>query len=182
MQKGGVTDIPVVATSHIRDFFVKDYQYWVYYCFVQSYDYLSNRSFNMPSQRNRIMGIQLYANKAGGFLHWGFNSYYTSMGERLINPYFETDSGREYVSGDAYLVYPKEDGTPLDSIRHEVFYEGIQDYRALKLLEANYGREYVDSLLAEEGVSGYTVYPRDAKWHIAFREKINRLIAFKGNN
>ncbi len=175
----GVTDIPVVATSHVNDFPVEEYRYWVYYCYFQSYDYLSNRNFNMPSQRNRVMGYQLYANRVGGFLHWGFNSYYTSMGERLINPYFETDAGREYASGDPYLVYPAEDGSPYDSLRNEVFYEGIQDYRALKLLEGYTSREEVEELLLAEGVRGFTVYPRSADWHIEFREKINRIIMKK---
>lgn len=174
-----LTDIPVIATSHIRNFPAEPHKFWVYYCFCQSYDYLSNRNFNMPSQRNRVMGIQLYANKAAGFLHWGFNSYYTSMCERLINPYFETDAGREYASGDPYLVYPAEDETPYDSLRHEVFYEGIQDYRALKLLETLCGEKFVLDLLEEEGVDGFTVYPRDAEWHIRFREKINRMIIKK---
>lgn len=174
-----LTDIPVVATSHFQNFPVEARKFWVYYCFCQSYDYLSNRNFNMPSQRNRVMGIQLYANKVGGFLHWGFNSYYTSMCERLINPYFETDAGREYASGDPYLVYPAEDKTPFDSLRNEVFFDGIQDYRALKLLETICGEKFVFSLLEQEGVAGFTVYPRDAAWHIRFREKINRLIAEK---
>ncbi len=172
----GAVDIPVVATSHVNDFPVVDHKYWVYYCYFQSYDYLSNRNFNMPSQRNRVLGFQLYKNRAGGFLHWGFNSYYTSMGERLIDPYFETDAGREYASGDPYLVYPAKDGTPYDSLRHEVFFEGIQDYRALTLLESVKGREYVETLLANEGVNGFTAYPRSAEWHIAFRERINREI------
>ena len=101
------------------------------------------------------------------------------MCERLINPYFETDAGREYASGDPYLGYPADDKTPCESLRNEVFFDGIQDYRALKLLETICGEKFVFSLLEQEGVAGFTVYPRDAAWHIRFREKINRLIAEK---
>ena len=39
-------------------------------------------------------------------------------------------------AGDTHLVYPGPDGRPLDSIRHEMVLEGVQDYELLKVLDA----------------------------------------------
>ena len=57
-----------------------------------------------------------------------------------------------------------------------MFYDGIQDYLALKLLEKERGRQFVVDLLRGESIEGFTKYPRNAEWHIAFRTKINALL------
>ena len=44
------------------------------------------------------------------------------------------------------------------------------------LLESFIGREKVLELLHNEGVRGWKEYPRDAKWHIMFREKLNKMV------
>ena len=117
----------------------------------------------------------MYLNNAKGFLHWGFNYYYKALSEGLINPYHHTDANKSFPSGDSFIVYPTLKGC-YDSLRLEVFYDGIQDYLALKLLEKYIGREEVVKLLQKEGVSGYTEYPHSASWHISFRNKINSLL------
>ena len=58
----GLIDLPISATEYISDFIKKDITAWAYYCGEQHRNNLSNRLFNMPSLRNRIIGIQLYLN------------------------------------------------------------------------------------------------------------------------
>ena len=162
-------DIPVLATTHIPDSVGKNV--WAYYCS----DYLSNRFFNMPSQRNRILGMQLYERDINGFLHWGFNFYNTVLSYRPINPLCVSDAGGAFPAGDSFVVYPGHNGA-WDSLRLEVFYDALQDRMILKLLESFIGREKVLELLHNEGVRGWKEYPRDAKWHIMFREKLSKMV------
>lgn len=149
---------------------------WTYYCCMQGEDYLSNRFFNLPSNRNRIIGMQLYKYDIKGFLHWGYNHWYTGLSVNKINPFLNTDAGYCFPSGDAFLVYPGEDG-PIDSIRSEVFFEALQDLRALHLLEQWIGKEKVLQLLEEDsGPITFRNYPHDLQWLLEIRGKINNMI------
>ena len=137
----------------------------------------------MPSQRNRIWGIQLYLSGARGFLHWGFDFYNSGLSLFEIDPYEDTNGGGFFPGGDSFMVYPvkaDKDGKGRDgaipSLRCEVFYDGMQDCLALRALEEKRGRAFVLDMLREEGVEGLNVYPRSAAWHRAFREKVNRLL------
>ena len=174
--KEGLVDFPVVSSDAVAPFFENGVPVWLYYCCSQGGEYFSNRFFNMPLLRTRILGLQLFANDIRGFLHWGYNFYYTNLSQKLIDPYFVTDAGNVYPSGDSFLVYPGAGGEPYDSVRNEAFGEAFQDYRALLLLSALRGRDFVQKLLEKEGVSGLTKYPRDEKWFAEFRERINALI------
>jgi hypothetical protein len=173
IEKGNM-DVPVIA-SEKYDEFPKTENSWVYYCCVQRDKYVSNRFINMPSQRNRILGAQLYLNGTKGFLHWGYNFYAGYLSRAFLNPYHVNDSMGLFEAGDAFIVYPTEKGC-IESLRLPVFYDGLQDYRALKTLERYVGKEEVMALLEAEGLKGYTQYPRSAVWHIEFREKINQKI------
>ena len=73
-------------------------------------------------------------------------------------------------------MYPNGDGVNL-SLRSEIIGMGFEDYDLLYTLEKKIGKEKVQEMLKNEGVSGYTVYPRDAAWHTAFIEKVKRLLA-----
>ena len=173
--RDGLVDLPAVA-SDCTDLFIQNKaDFLVYYCNAQCDKYLSNRFFCMPSQRNRILGIQLYLSGAKGFLHWGFNFYNSGFSLFKIDPYRVSDAGGFFPAGDSFIVYPTGGGcTP--SLRLLVFYDGIQDYLALKLLEKERGRQFVVDLLKEENIEGFTKYPRSAEWHIAFRNKINAIL------
>ena len=167
----GCIDVPFVKNMYAGDFIGKNAPFGVYYCCGQNRNYVSNRYLSMPSLRNRILGYQLYLNRAYGFLHWGFNYYYTERSEREVDPYRETDAGCAYPSGDAFIVYPVKDGY-LNSLRGEVFGDAIQDYRSLLLLEEKIGRDAVVAILKEYGLSGYTDYPRDDLKFLQIRERI----------
>jgi hypothetical protein len=183
----GLVPHPIPANDHIEPFLAAQIpDLWTYYCCGQ-YKEVSNRFFAFPSQRNRIIGVQLYKYRIAGFLHWGYNFWYAQYSTRAVDPYRETDAGLAFASGDAYLVYPGKEG-PVESIRLEVFYEALQDLRALQLLEGHIGRDAVLEMI-EEGLDRpltFKEYPRDLNWILRMREKINlqlaELYGDKGSN
>jgi hypothetical protein len=174
----GLVKKPIPASNHIEPFLDNNVpDLWTYYCCSQ-YKKVANRFFAFPSARSRILGIQLYKYKIQGFLQWGYNFWYSQYSVRPIDPFKVTDAGKAFPSGDPFIVYPGEDG-PLESIRSEVFYDALQDLRALILLEEKIGREEVIRLL-EEGLESpitFSEYPRDDQWLLQKREQINKLLA-----
>ena len=174
----GAVPTPIPANNHIEPFVGENIdRRWTYFCCSQ-YKEVPNRFFSMPSARNRIMGFLMYKYRIDGFLQWGYNFYYSQYSTEEINPYAVTDALGAFPSGDAFLVYPGKGG-PLDSIRHEVFFEAIQDLGTLQLLESLSSRDEVLTLL-EGGLSeplSFTCYPADAEWLLDMRERINRKIA-----
>ena len=168
--------MPAVATDHAQKFIDSKVAYLAYYCNAQGHSYLANRYFDMPSLRNRILGTQLYATGAKGFLQWGFNFYKTALSAFDIDPYKVSDAGGCFPSGDSFIVYPSGNGC-IPSLRLFVFFDGLQDYKALKLLEKKKGKQFVIDLLDYEGVKGYTEYPRSSEWFWGFKQKIYGLIA-----
>lgn len=170
----GFVKTPVPSVGKIDTFAKHVDKVWTYYCCAQSNDYLPNRFFAMPSLRNRILGFLLYKYNAEGFLHWGYNFWYSQYSVYKLNPFYETDAGGAFPSGDAFVVYPGVDGKPVNSIRIKVFYEGICDLRALKLLESLTSREYALSVL-EEGLTeplSFTTYPHENEWLLNTRQRI----------
>ena len=140
--KLGLVETPVVASNHIVPFLEADIKgLWTYYCCSQCKD-TSNRFMAMPSPRTRIIGVQMYKYDIVGFLHWGYNFYYTQLSKRLVDPYAETDSDAAFPSGDAFTVYPYENGV-ISSLRQKVFADALNDMRLLKLLEVKIGKEKV---------------------------------------
>ena len=174
----GMVKTPIPATNHIEPFLEnKVPNLWTYYCCGQ-YKKVANRFFNMPSARNRILGLQLYKFDIHGFLQWGYNFWYSQYSRYPIDPFKITDAVYAFPSGDAFVVYPGEDG-PISSLKFEVFYEALQDLRALKLLESYIGKDEVLKLL-EEGLDkpiAFSQYPTDAKWLLLKREEINKKLA-----
>ena len=168
--KSGAVDIPIPCENEAEEFFGKVEHFWVYYCCGQCTDYVPNRFIAMPSERNRVLGFLLYKYNVEGFLQWGYNFYNTCLSKKHINPYTVTDAGGHFPSGDAFVVYPGENYEVYPSSRLKVFYEGIQDLQALKLLENKIGREKVLEIL---GDITFKEYPRNSQWLLETREKIN---------
>jgi hypothetical protein len=171
----GIVSTPVVSTNHIHNFLdngVKNL--WAYYCTSQGIK-VANRFMAMPSYRNRILGQQLYKSGVKGFLHWGFNFWFTQFSLKVLNPYADTSAGGAYQSGDAFVVYPlDEDGEVVCSLRLYVFNDGLQDMRALKLLEQLSDKQTVNELLSE--IHGFDEYPRNNQYILELREKVNQEI------
>ncbi len=175
----GVVGIPIPANNCIEPFYERGIpNLFTYFCVSQWQD-VPNRFFSMPSARTRIMGLLLYVYDLAGFLQWGYNFWYSQYSiNQNINPFLTTDAGGVFPSGDAFAVYPGEDG-PVDSIRHEVFTEGLQDLRALRLLEGKIGRQAVLDMIHEGLYYQITMkhYPHDAAWLLELRRRVNAAIA-----
>lgn len=138
----GAVPVPVVATNHVEPFLAerpeRPERMWVYYCVSQDRD-VANRFVGMPSARNRAIGQQLFAAGVDGFLHWGFNFYYTWHARRRIDPFADTSAGGAFPSGDPFIVYPGPGGIPWPSLRHRVFAQAMWDHRALQAVRAVHG-------------------------------------------
>ncbi len=173
----GLVECPVTCTNSIDEFLKhKVYNQWVYYCCGQI-NKLSNRLLSMPSYRNRIMGVQMYKHQIKGFLHWGYNFYNSELSAYKINPYKTTSGDSSFPSGDAFSVYPGENGALL-SLRALVFYEGLQDICVLKLLEEYIGFEKVKNFIEDISGMGITFedYPRNSSFLPKLRQKAIEMI------
>lgn len=177
--KLGIIKHPIPANNHVDQFIGKVPELWTYYCCSQDNNYVSNRFFSMPPERNRVLGLQLFKYKVKGFLHWGYNFYYTQFSKKLINPFEVADAGGKFQAGDSFVVYPGEDRMPLDSTRFHVFYDAFQDMRALQLLESKIGYDKTLAIV-EQGLDKpltFSDYPHSAAWLSEVRERINKAIS-----
>jgi hypothetical protein len=167
---------PVPANDHIDKFLGKKDDLWTYYCSAQCGHCVSNRFFCNESLRTRVIGYQLYKYNITGFLHWGYNFYYTRYSKRKIDPYVITDGDAFAPAGDAFSVYPAPDNKPYRSLRLVAFKEALDDLSALTLAEERCGREAVLSVVDSEGEMTFASYPRESGFILDMRETINRMI------
>ena len=168
-------DMPAVAMFS-KDLPLFDENKMLYYCVEVETDCITNRYFHMPLQRTEILGFQLYETPCKGFLHWGYNFYNTQLSKDTVNPYQDATAGGGFPAGDSFIVYPGETEAEL-SVRYFSIKRAFEDYRLLKTLEQNIGKEKTLHLLHEEGVHGVHAYPKSVVWHENFRNKIMRLCA-----
>ncbi|MBO7304165.1 MAG: DUF4091 domain-containing protein [Clostridia bacterium] len=174
----GTCDMPIPATNRISPFLKENIPgLWTYYCCSQA-KHVSNRFITMPACRNRSIGYQMYKYGIKGFLHWGYNFYYNLLSYDLINPYMQLDGNAWVPPGDAFSVYPNMDGTPLESTRIKVFYDALQDMRAMALLEELCGKDAVVKII--DGVLGcdstFDDCAKEASEILTIREKVNKMI------
>ncbi len=168
----GLAQWPVVAVDHIQPFLDAGCpDLWCYYCCSQNIN-VPNRFLAMPSYRNRILGVLLYQYQIAGFLHWGFNFYYSGLSKCLVNPFLTTDAMGAFPAGDPFVVYPWQDG-PIPSLRLKVFREALQDMRLLKRTEEYAGREAVLAMIQETagGPVTFSDYPHSDAFLFSLRQK-----------
>ena len=177
----GIAEIPIPGINRIAPFLKLDIkERWTYYCCSQGIG-VSNRFLAMPSSRTRIVGLQMYKYGISGFLHWGYNFYYSQFSRSLINPYATTSAGGAFPSGDSFSVYPGADG-PVPSIRGFVFRSALQDIEICRLLESFIGHDEVVKII--DDIAGMNVtfdeYPTDSGYiprvMDAVKEKIKEYI------
>lgn len=169
---------PIPANDHIDKFLTKADNLWTYYCSAQKKHCVSNRFFCNSSLRTRVLGYQMYKYDIKGFLHWGYNFYYTQLSKKLIDPFKVTDAGGKFPSGDSFTVYPAKDGTAYHSIRLKVFYDALQDMAALRTLEKLTNKKTCLNIIEEKCRHNLTFreYPHSEEWLLESREKINGMI------
>ena len=169
---------PIPANDHIDKFLGNVENLWVYYCSAQRNYNVSNRFFCNDSLRTRIIGYQMFKFDIKGFLHWGYNFYYTQLSKGVIDPFEDSDAGGKFPSGDSYVVYPAADGTAYHSIRLKVFYDALQDMAALKTLSKLAGKDTCMNIIEENGKYdlSFRNYPHDENWLLSTRESVNKAI------
>ena len=179
----GAVEYPVAHIPNVEEYTQKGITpFGMYFCCSTCYGDFGNRFIDMPSYRNRIMGIQMFKYKIKTLLHFGFNYYFkrasTGGTGEVINPFFATDAGNAIQGGNGFVVYPGEDGKPVPSIRLEVTFSALQDIRAMKLLENYVGHEEVVKTI--ENFANMEIkmnkYPKNADFLLKLREKINTYI------
>jgi hypothetical protein len=171
----GLVEHPVAATDHIQPFLDRKVpDLWAYYCCAQGVD-VANRFLAMPSARNRILGWQLHKFQVAGFLHWGYNFWYSQNSRQKLDPWRVTDALGAFPGGDAFSVYPGKDG-PIQSLRMKVFHHGLQDLRALELAQSLLGEDPGALTLPGYGEMTFSRYPQEGKTLLTAREHLNRLI------
>ncbi len=169
---------PIPSNDHIENFIGKADNLWTYYCSAQKNHCVSNRFFCNCSLRTRVLGYQMYKYNIKGFLHWGYNYYYTRLSKGLVDPFKVSDAGGQFPSGDSYVVYPAKDGMPYQSIRLKVFYDALQDLAALNTLENLTDKKTCMDIIEENGKYNLTFkdYPHSDEWLLTTREKVNGCI------
>lgn len=176
----GLVQTPIVATNHLESFLGRCPELWCYYTGEQEqvrYG-LSNRLLCLPSARNRVIGMQIFRHHIKGFLQWGYNFCYGVLSHGVYDP-AAYPGGYAMTTGGAYCTYPGRDDTCLQSIRQKVFGEGVNDMRALQLLEQLTDFETACQTL--DAAFGQTVdfhtCPQLPEQLLAVREAINQAIS-----
>lgn len=168
---------PIVATDYVQDFYGRCKNLWAYYTGNQCTDAMSNRKLNCSPERNRIIGLSLYSYNIKGFLHWGYNFYYDMLCCGTFDPKTETCFYAGTNSGTSFFVYPATDGGCIPSIRQKIFYEAINDMRALQLLERYVGRRATLEFLKEHyGEVDFHTPVDSAEKLLGFRQALNEKI------
>ncbi|PIU60429.1 MAG: hypothetical protein COS85_24560 [Armatimonadetes bacterium CG07_land_8_20_14_0_80_59_28] len=97
---------------------------WFYTCMYPTGAF-ANRFVDYPLIKTRLLPWIAARYGLTGYLHWGYNYW----SERP----FEFVERSNLPPGDSFVVYPGKNG-PLNSLRWEMFREGIEDYECLLLL------------------------------------------------
>jgi hypothetical protein len=172
----GAVPVPVVATDAIEPVLeARPAELWAYYCVTQDRE-VANRLLALPSSRNRVIGHQLYIHRIDGFLHWGFNFYYSWQARRRIDPYRDTSGGGGLIGGDPFVVYPGPEGRPLPSIRYRVFAQAMADLRAMQAARERHGDAAVRDIVDPGGTLTFRRYETDADHYLTVRERLNELL------
>ena len=176
--KKGITDTPVPQVCHAKEFIEAGIEnMWVYYCGGGLAGY-SSRMVAKGSYNNRSLGMQMYKANIVGFLHWGFNFYNTRRSIDTVNPFVELNGEHWVPAGDTCMVYPAQNGEPMESLRIIVFNEGLQDMRAMQLCESYYSHEEVVAAIEEElgRELTFTVCAKSSDEMLRVRARINEMI------
>ena len=160
---------PVVATDAVEPFLAAGVpDLWMYFCIGQHRN-VANRFIGLPAARHRAIGTHLFLYHAAGFLHWGYNFYYTQLSTRLINPFQDTCSGGQFLAGEAFIVYPGDNGQPLESTRAHVFMQAMTDHRAMQMLRDLDGEEAVRAIVDPQGTTTMTLFGTESDHYLRVR-------------
>ena len=162
----GLTDMPIPSISVAKSFVEAGIPSYAYFCCGPRGKYLQ-RLMDTPLPKIRMSGWLFYKLRALGFLHWGYNYWYKSQTQQLIDPFTEQSgcAWPGWAYGDTFVVYPGPDG-PIDSIRWEVFAESLQDLALLRTA----GISPDDPMLAD--LKDYNDFPKTEAWIADARKRL----------
>ena len=154
----GALPNPVPHISHITPFLDRKIDgLWAYYCGYS--DSITGRLLAHPLYRTRILGVQLWKNNIKGFLHWGFNFYHNQYSHAVLDPYADSHGSFFAPSGDAFLVYPAQNGGADESLRLNALREAMDDFRLLDLAESILGKNRIEEILSHVSFFDYPRSP-----------------------
>ena len=161
-----ITDMPIPSISAAKQFVQEGIPCYAYFCCGPRGLY-PNRLMDTPLAKIRALGWLFYRFRIRGFLHWGYNYWYKSQTRQLIDPYSVSDAlaWPGWAYGDSFVVYPGERG-PVDSIRWEIFAEGLADFALLQTLRV----DPEGTLLAP--FRDFASFPKDGRWFSVTRRKL----------
>ena len=175
----GIVPNPVPANDHIEPFLEANIpDLWTYYCCSQA-NGVSNCFVAMPGYRTRVIGAQMYKANLAGFLHRGYNFYFTRFSIDPVNPYLSSEGDFFTPSGDCLMVYPGFDGHPLHSLHEILFEQALLDMRAMEAAAEKVGRDAVIAVIDNEGELKFNSYPKHEEYLLNLRETLNRMAAKK---
>lgn len=173
--ESGVMQKPIPVIYHADPFLAHNVPgLWVYYNGSTTGTYhITGRMIAQRLCDTRALGFQLWQNRIEGFLHWGFNFWNSQDSYHHLDPFLNTDADYFMPSGDAFLVYPGDDGDCWESLRLNAMREAMEDLRMLSLCESVRGRDFTEALLRETAGEPVTfrTLPREDFYGI-LREKI----------
>lgn len=162
----GLTDLPIASIRVAKEFVEEGIPCWCYFCCGPRGPYLQ-RLLDTPLANTRMGGWLFYRFGFPGFLHWGYNYWYKSQTQQMIDPFTVTDglAWPGWAHGDTFVVYPGPDG-PIDSIRWEVFAESLQDYALLQTLGVDPNSALLSCL------RDFDDFPKSGDWLLRTRRKL----------
>lgn len=174
LYQSGVVQTPIVATAFAEDFRNRCDDFMLYYTGGTPDERLSNRMLTSAPWKTRILGTQLFAYRATGFLHWGYNYYYGRMSYGIFDPKVDP-CGYRNMPGVSYIAYPGFDRLAYPSIREKQMRDAISDFLALRLLAERVGFDEAErrlTLWLGEKPSVYTL-PKSGETLLSLRERVN---------
>ncbi len=113
-----------------------------------------NLFIEYPLTDARVMGWMAFQNNISGFEYWAMNSWdgdWKPVGQKApqdgswmkcANGVLVTEwqYGRKSLNGDGYLVYPGDNGQPINSLRFEALRDGIEEHELLCQLKECFGK------------------------------------------
>jgi len=98
------------------------------------------------------------------------------LSTRLINPFQDTCSGGEFLAGEAFIVYPGEDGAPLESTRAHAFLQAMTDHRAMQMLRDLDGPDAVRAIVDPSGLTTMKSFSSESDRYLRVRAELTREI------
>lgn len=170
----GASEKPIPAIGCINPFIEHNVpDLWAYYCGDSGYN-ITGRMFAMPLGRTRILGVQFWLNNIVGFLHWGYNFYNNQYSYEQIDPFLYTSCEFFAPAGDAFLVYPGDNGEAWESMRLNALREAVEDMRLLDLCAQRIGRDRTVEIIMSEagGTLTFKEYPDDTNFLYRLRDRL----------